>query len=59
MLRFINRCDEIDCEREDSSSAAFLYLAGCGKYLTRDVDLFATPDELRQIADKLEELNGK
>lgn len=59
MLKFTELRDSIDCERKNGESVAIIYFAVCGRYIIETVDSFATPDELRQIADKLDELNGK
>lgn len=62
MLKFVTaHCkNDIQCDREDGSSMAYLYYsAGHNKHLIVDVNSHVTSNELRQIADKLDELNDK
>ena len=58
MLNYEEQYGGIDCVRLDGDRVAHLYLSDLGKYVIQDLNYSTTNDELRQVADKLDELNG-
>lgn len=58
MLNYEEQFGGIDCVRPDGDRVAHLYFSDLGKYLIHDLNYNTTSEELRQVADKLDELNG-
>ena len=58
MLNYEEQFGGIDCVRPDGDRVAHLFFCDLGRYVIRDLNYSTTSDELRQVADKLDELNG-
>lgn len=59
MLNYEEQYGCIDCVRPDGDRVAYLYHCDLGRYVIQDLNYSITSDELRQVADKLDELNGE
>ena len=58
MLNYEEQFGGIDCVRPDGDRVVHLYFCDLGRYVIHDLNYSTTSDELRQVADKLDELNG-
>lgn len=58
MLNYEEQFGGIDCVRPDGDRVVHLYFCDLGRYAIQDLNYSTTSEELRQVADKLDELNG-
>jgi len=58
MLNYEEQFGGIDCVRQDGDRVAHLYFCNLGRYVIQDLNYSTTSEELRQVADKMDELNG-